>query len=104
MLDSTDPKRLSTATDTKTAATVSSIMETVVTSGSGRPAAISGVRVAGKTGTAEVGKGTASHSWFIGFAPADNPTVAIAVILENGEGGTPASAIARPILQAALAR
>lgn len=104
VLDSTDPKRLSTATDAKTAATVSSMMEAVVNSGSGRPAAISGVRVAGKTGTAEVGKGTASHSWFIGFAPAENPTVAIAVILENGEGGTPASAIARPILQAALAR
>lgn len=104
VLDTTRPHRLSSATDTKTADTVASIMETVVSSGTGRPAAIPGVRVAGKTGTAEVGSTAASHTWFIGFAPADDPVVAVAVIVENGEGGTPASARAKAVLQAALAR
>jgi peptidoglycan glycosyltransferase len=66
-------------------------------------AAIPGVKVGGKTGTAEVGDGT-SHSWFIGFAPADAPRVAVAVIMEHkGSGSDFATPAGRKILQAALA-
>ncbi len=58
-------------------------------------ARIDGVPVAGKTGTAQLGAGQEPHSWFIGFAPADNPQIAIAVIVENaGSGGEWAAPIA----------
>ena len=57
----------------------------VVTDGTGWAASVPGVQVAGKTGTAEVGNGL-SNSLFIGFAPYDNPTLAIAVIIEGAEG------------------
>ena len=66
-------------------------------------AAIPGVKVGGKTGTAEVGDGTA-HSWFIGFAPADAPRVAVAVIMEHqGSGSDFAAPAARQVMRAALA-
>lgn len=92
------------ATDAGTAATVRDLMVEVVKNGSGARAAISGVTVAGKTGTAEAGKNVATHAWFIGFAPAEDPKVAIAIVLENaGVGGRAAAPAARPVLQAALA-
>jgi peptidoglycan glycosyltransferase len=47
---------------------------------------VAGIAVAGKTGTAENPHGQ-PHAWFIGFAPADNPVIAVAVIIENGGGG-----------------
>ena len=95
---------MKTATDPATAAEVTAIMEKVVSAGSGARAGISGVRVAGKTGTAEVGKGIATNAWFIGFAPAENPTVAIAIMIEGGGvGGRVAAPAATPVLQAALA-
>jgi cell division protein FtsI/penicillin-binding protein 2 len=60
--------------------------------------------VAGKTGTAENAAG-APHGWFIGFAPADAPTVAVAVIIENaGEGGVDAAPLGGKVMQAALGR
>ncbi|MBA4370724.1 MAG: peptidoglycan glycosyltransferase [Coriobacteriaceae bacterium] len=91
------------ATDASAAATVRDMMVKVVTQGSGARAAISGVKVAGKTGTAEVGKGRPAHAWFIAFAPAENPRVAIAIILENsGVGGRVAAPAAKPVLEAAL--
>jgi peptidoglycan glycosyltransferase len=81
------------------------MMVLVVKSGSGTRAAISGVTVAGKTGTAEAGKSVQTHAWFIAFAPAENPRVAIAIILENaGVGGQLAAPAAKPVLQAALSR
>ncbi len=67
-------------------------------------AAVEGVAVGGKTGTAEVGPERAPHAWFIGFAPADAPRVAIAVIVENGGSGSEiATPIAGEILREALA-
>ncbi|MBI5947739.1 MAG: hypothetical protein HY875_06360 [Chloroflexi bacterium] len=64
---------------------------------------IPGVTVAGKTGTAEAGSGTA-HAWFIAFAPAEAPTIAIAVIVEHGgQGGAVAAPVAGQVLRAALA-
>ena len=60
-----------------------------------------GLNVAGKSGTAELDPGTSPHSWFIGFAPADNPQVAIAVLVERSGGGTvKASPIAGELLRA----
>ena len=103
-LGTTNATRLSTATDAATAEEVTAIMEAVVRSGSGGRAGISGVRVAGKTGTAEVGKGVATNAWFIAFAPAENPTVAMAIMIEGGGvGGRIAAPAAKPVLQAALA-
>ena len=59
--------------------------------------------VPGKTGTAEASKSQQTHAGFIGFAPAEAPTVAVAVILENaGVGGEEAAPAARQVLQAAL--
>jgi peptidoglycan glycosyltransferase len=100
----TSAKALTRATDSATAATVSSIMQKVVSGGSGHLAAISGVKVAGKTGTAEVGKGKPTNAWFIAFAPANNPTVALAIMIEGGGvGGQVAAPAAKPVLEAALA-
>ncbi|HET6316938.1 MAG TPA: penicillin-binding protein 2 [Chloroflexota bacterium] len=73
-----------------------------VDNGYAAKAAIPGVKVGGKTGTAEVGDGT-SHSWFIGFAPADDPRVAIAVIMEHqGSGSDFATPAAHRVLRTAL--
>jgi len=84
------------------AAEVAADMVRVVQSGTGTAAQIPGVQVAGKTGTAENPHG-ATHAWFIAFAPADRPTVAVAVLLENaGVGGQVAAPAARLVLAAAL--
>ena len=87
------------------------MMEAVVTGGTGTAARIPGVRVAGKTGTAQNAPGAAPHAWFIGFAPAEDPKVAVAVIVENGgdagseaTGGAVAAPIARAVMQAVLGR
>jgi peptidoglycan glycosyltransferase len=83
---------------------VRTLMEAVVTRGTGTAAALPGVRVAGKTGTATLATGR-SHAWFVAFAPAEAPRVALAVVVENsGYGGVVAAPIARRVLSAALAR
>jgi peptidoglycan glycosyltransferase len=67
-------------------------------------ARIQGVHVAGKTGTAENPAGP-PHGWFIGFAPAEEPTVAVAVIVENaGQGGVDAAPLGARVMRAALGR
>jgi peptidoglycan glycosyltransferase len=94
-----------TATDAASAEAVTSMMVTVVRSGSGTRARVPGVNVAGKTGTAEAGKSVETHAWFIAFAPAEAPRVAIAIVLENaGVGGRVAAPAAQPILLKALER
>jgi peptidoglycan glycosyltransferase len=91
------------ACDPAVASMVRDIMVGVVRNGSGRRAAISGITVAGKTGTAEVGKGRPTNAWFIAFAPADRPRVAMAIVLEGaGVGGVVAAPAAKPVLEAAL--
>src|SRR5690625_7666477 len=60
------------------------MMINVVNNGAGSPAQISGTKVAGKTGTAETGNENAQHAWFTSFAPADDPQVAVAVVVVNG--------------------
>jgi peptidoglycan glycosyltransferase len=100
----THPHELSRAVKPETAAELTSMMEAVVQSGTGTAAQISGVRVAGKTGTAETGVTGVNTTSFIAFAPADAPKVAVAVILENqhGVGGRTAAPIAKTILEALL--
>ncbi|MDD4688874.1 MAG: penicillin-binding transpeptidase domain-containing protein [Eubacteriales bacterium] len=77
------------------------LMESVVREGTGTSAGISGVTVAGKTGTAENETKGDDHAWFIGYAPADNPTIAVAVILEysGGSGGAVAAPVARTVMK-----
>jgi penicillin-binding protein A len=93
------------AVSRRTAAQVSAMMEDVVEGGTGIAARISGLRVAGKTGTAEVdvdGK-RKEHAWFIAFAPVEQPVVAIAVVAElGGVGGRVAAPLARQILISTL--
>jgi penicillin-binding protein A len=89
----------------KTARILTGLMESVVQGGTGVAAQISGVRVAGKTGTAEVDVAgeRRNHAWFICFAPANRPRVAIAVVSEyGGVGGQVAAPLARAILQRVL--
>jgi peptidoglycan glycosyltransferase len=88
----------------QTADTVRALMIAVVARGTGMAAALPGITVAGKTGTATNPAGR-SHAWFVAFAPAEAPRVAVAVVVENaGYGGTYAAPIARRVLRAALAR
>jgi peptidoglycan glycosyltransferase len=100
------PQSLGRAIKPETAMELTQMMESVVTGGTGREAAIPGVKVAGKTGTAENGTGQPNTTWFISFAPADAPKVAVAVVLQNqtGVGGTTAAPIARQIMQAILTK
>ena len=88
----------------QTAATVRDLMVEAVQTGTGTKAALPNVQVAGKTGTAEV-DGGGPHAWFIGFAPANDPQVAVAVLVEHGgTGGSVAAPIARDVIAAALSR
>lgn len=104
----TSPKIFSRAIKPHTADELNQMMQAVVTGGTGTAAQIPGVPVAGKTGTAEVGtSGSGIHTtWFIAFAPADHPRVAIAVVLQNqtGFGGDTAAPIAKTVMEALLKR
>lgn len=92
----------STASSSDVANTLVSFFVEGVNNGYAAKAAIPGVMVGGKTGTAEVGDGT-SHSWFIGFAPADAPRVAVAVIMEHqGSGSDFATPAGQQVLRTAL--
>jgi peptidoglycan glycosyltransferase len=93
----------SIASSNDVASTMVSFMVEGVDNGYAAKAAIPGVKVGGKTGTAEVGDGT-SHSWFIGFAPADAPRIAIAVIMEHqGSGSDFATPAGQQVMRTALA-
>ncbi len=109
VVEQTEPSLLRTSVSPTTAQQLTSMMISVVENGSGKPARIPGVQVAGKTGTAENDPEKAPHAWFTGFAPADNPQVAVAVIVENGgdrgneaTGGAVASPIAKAVMEAVL--
>jgi len=99
------PKVWKHAMKPSTAAALNTMMQAVVTGGTGTSAQIPGVKVAGKTGTAETGVGRIYDAWFIFFAPADNPVVAGAVVVEhsdNGFGGSVSAPIAKQLMQAIL--
>jgi penicillin-binding protein A len=91
--------------DPGVANTMRELMIAVIDNNQASGVAISGVQVAGKTGTAETSVPGVSHAWFIGFAPADHPTVAVAVIVEGGgRGGEVAAPIAGAVMRAAVTR
>ena len=85
---------------------LTTMMEDVVREGTGTAAALSstGTTVAGKTGTAETGNQSLNDAWFIGFAPAQDPVVAIAVVIEgtSGTGGVVAAPIAAQVMRSAI--
>lgn len=94
------------AVSAQTAATLGDMMISVVEDGTGQNAQIDGVEVGGKTGTAQTGEGRPPTVWFTGFAPAQNPQVAVAVVIadagDDATGGAVAAPIAAQVMQAAL--
>ncbi|WP_270255686.1 FtsW/RodA/SpoVE family cell cycle protein [Collinsella intestinalis] len=103
VLKTTHGHSLGQAVGSGTAEQVKQAMLDVVQNGTGSAAAIAGVKVAGKTGTAETNNANA-NSTFVGFAPYDTPTVAIAVVIEqNAKGEESAAAVGGQVLRAALA-
>ena len=100
-ISKTAPKSLGQAISADTAREVTDAMVSVVESGTGGAASLSGVTVAGKTGTAETGSGI--NSLFIGFAPADKPTLAISVCIE-GSNDAEARGVATSIAGKVIAR
>jgi peptidoglycan glycosyltransferase len=89
---------------------VTKLMVSTVDDGTASPAAIPGISVAGKTGTAQTGKENISpYAWFISFAPADNPEVAVAVMIQNADiprdevaGGLLGGPIAKAVMEAVI--
>lgn len=111
--DSIDPKSLGTVISTATASKMKDLMREVVNSGTGTAANVEGLNICGKTGTADHSKtgdefaalnsSFAPHAWFIGFAPYDDPQVAVAVLVEDGgQGGIVAANIAAGVFKTAL--
>lgn len=99
------PRVQSVVMKPSTAASLTGMMEAVVTEGTGTAAQIPGVQVAGKTGTAETQIGAAVNNvWFIAFAPAQNPRVAVAVTLQDvpGQGAEFAAPVARQVMETVL--
>ncbi len=102
----TRPDELRRVMKRSTAAALTPMMEAVVEGGTGTAAQISGVEVAGKTGTAETGRANQNDTGFIAFAPAGDARVAIAVFLQNqdGTGGSTAAPIAKAVMETLLRR
>ncbi len=100
-----EPDLQSRVVEPETAEQLGQMMSRVVEEGTGTAAALSGITVAGKTGTAEVGANREfTQPWFIAFAPVDDPKMAVAVTVERtqGQGGTVAAPIARSVLESLL--
>ncbi|MDV3221482.1 peptidoglycan D,D-transpeptidase FtsI family protein [Intrasporangium sp.] len=105
------PEELSQAISPRTADILTRMMVSVVDNGSGRRAQIPGVAVAGKTGTAQHDLDKEPHAWFISFAPADDPQVAVAVVVEESGvtgdevgGARVAAPIAKEVMEAVIDR
>jgi peptidoglycan glycosyltransferase len=102
IVETTTPRSLGRMFPTGVTSELLDMMEQVVERGTGRSGAIPGVRVAGKTGTAEGAGGP--HAWFMAVAPVDDPTIAVAVVIEGGgSGGSVAAPIAARVMEAWLA-
>jgi peptidoglycan glycosyltransferase len=108
ILDRPAPSVRRRVLDAGTAQTLNRMMQGVITTGGLTEAEVPGVKVAGKTGTAEAPP-RQPHSWFVAFAPADDPEIAVAVMVENGgeigpqgDAATPAIPIAQDLMEAYL--
>jgi peptidoglycan glycosyltransferase len=105
VLDRFNPGPWHSVVRPETSRFVGQAMGALVEAGQAPAAGLPGVAVAGKTGTAEVGPGVEPHAWFVAYAPADNPQIALAVIIENGGFGSRAAVpVAAQVLRAALNR
>jgi len=111
LLSEAKPEELSRSMTTSTAESLKSMMVKAVSSGVSSNARIPGVKVAGKTGTAENGPKDPYTLWFTGFAPAEKPEIVVVVVVEDGgglgqsgRGNTLAAPIAKKIMQAVLER
>lgn len=109
VLSKTDPEEFSQAVSATTANEVTKLMVSTVDNGTASPAAIPGIDVAGKTGTAQTGDDRSPYAWFISFAPADNPEVAVAVMIQNADiprseiaGGLLGGPIAKAVMEAVI--
>jgi peptidoglycan glycosyltransferase len=108
-LEQFEAQQFGQAMTPQTAAAIAEMMVQSVANGAASNARIDGVDVAGKTGTAENGEGDPYTLWFTGFAPANDPQVAVAVVVENGggqgqsgSGNEIAAPIAKRVLEAVL--
>lgn len=109
VISETQPQVFSEPFSEQTAATLTDMMIAVVNEGTGTPAQLEGVQIAAKTGTAETGTDAAQHAWMIAFAPAEDPQIAVALVLENGGdlgtdayGGSAAGPLVRDIIRAGV--
>ncbi len=105
IVSSTRAQTLGSPIKAETAAELTQMMIAVVQAGTGTAAQISGIQVAGKTGTAETNVNGVYNAWFVSFAPADNPQVAVAVVVEKqpgGFGGSVAAPIAKDVMESIL--
>jgi penicillin-binding protein A len=101
--DELNPAHQSRVMSEDTASELNDMMQDVVSEGTGTAGAVSGVDVAGKTGTAEISPGV-NDAWFIGFAPADDPKIAISCIVEHtsGFGGPTCGPIFKAVAESLL--
>ena len=104
-----EPSEFGRAVSPEIAQEMTDMLVNVVQNGTGKPAQIEGVLVAGKTGTAQTAEGRAPHAWFLSYAPAEGAQVAVAVVVENGgnlgseaTGGKLAAPIAKAVMEAVL--
>ncbi len=110
VLDKTEPTDLSRAVSASTAEELKEMLVSTVDNGTASPAAIPGVDVGGKTGTAESGNpDVPPYAWFVSFAPADDPQVAVAVMIQKADiprgeiaGGTVGGPIAKSVMEAVM--
>lgn len=99
VLRSESSRELKTSIPASVASEIKELMVLTTNEGTGKRAALNGIQVAGKTGTAQ-NEGESTHAWYVGFAPAENPVVAIAIVIEQGgSGGVDAAPMAKALFQ-----
>jgi peptidoglycan glycosyltransferase len=110
VLDKKNPTELSRAVSSSTATELTKLMVSTVDEGTANPAAIPGIQVAGKTGTAQSGQpDVPPYAWFVSFAPAEDPQVAVAVMIQKADvargeiaGGLLGGPIAKQVMEAVI--
>lgn len=111
VLEETEPQRISEAMSASNAAKLRSMLVSTVERGTATSARIAGVEVGAKTGTAQSTPDRPPYAWFVAFAPANDPQVAVAVLVESTDigrdeisGGRLAGPIARSVIEAVLGK